>query len=485
MSQVNYIRDKRKDGDSIAKISRELSIDEKTVRKYLKQKDFSPQKPVMKEVPSKLDPYKDQILEWMKDDEGTWEKQHHTAKRVHERLQETYEAYDSSYVTVQRFMKKEKEKRRRNQGFQELVWHPGEAQADFGEVECVYQGETVRKKFLTLSFPHSNNSMSQMFDGENAECVCQGLKTMFEEMGGVPPLIIFDNATGVGRRIGEIIRETKLFKLFRAHYGFSVRFCNPESGNEKGHVENKVGYTRRNWFVPVPQFDDMETYNKLLLTKHLKKAEEDHYKKLIPIKELFEADLKALQNLPEVRFEVVRYEYVKTDGYGKVRIDGSHFYSSAPEYGGLVLLVGIRAFVIEVFKPNMELLVSHPRKYGKERTDSVDHRTSLAVLSRNVGAWPNSGLREIVPPAVRLYLDNQEKGVLKEALRTIYQISKDYDADHAIQAFELAIQQNGQSPLADAAVFAARMSDLDIDGIPESGPDLSPYDSLLSAGGVL
>lgn len=485
MSQVNCIRDKRKDGYSIAEISRELSIDEKTVRKYLKMKDFSPKKPVKQAFPTKLDPYKEQILQWMEDDKGVWAKQQHTAKRMHERLQEMYEAYDCSYILVQRFMKKVKEERRSCEGFQELVWHPGESQADFGEVECLYQGKRERKKFLTLSFPYSNNSMSQVFDGENAECVCQGLKNIFEEMGGVPPLIIFDNATGVGRKIGEKIREAKLFAQFRAHYRFSVRFTNPNSGNEKGHVENKVGYTRRNWFVPVPQFDDMQAYNTLLLSMHLKKAEEPHYKKLIPIKELFVEDSKAFLELAQVNFDVVRYVYVKADGYGKVQIDGNHYYSSCPEYGGRTLLIGIRALTIEIYQSDMEILVSHPRRYGKDRTDSVDHRTSLAVLSRNVGAWPNSGLREMVPASVRLYLDHQEKVLLKEALRTIYQISKDYDVDHAIRAFELAITQDGQSPLADAAIFAARMADLDIDGIPESGPDLAPYDRFLTAGGAM
>ncbi len=48
MSQVNCIRDKRKDGCSIAKIARELSIDEKTVRKYLQREDYSPKLPEMK-----------------------------------------------------------------------------------------------------------------------------------------------------------------------------------------------------------------------------------------------------------------------------------------------------------------------------------------------------------------------------------------------------------------------------------------------------
>jgi transposase len=217
---------------------------------------------------------------------------------------------------------------------QELVWHPGETQTDFGEADFIERGEKIRKKYLTLSFPQSNNSFTQVFGGENAECVCQGLKDIFTYIGGVPRIIVFDNATGVGRRVGEVIREAKLFQRFRVHYGFSVRFCNPYAGYEKGNVENKIGYTRRNMFVPEPVFDNVEAFNCDLLDRHVTKAEELHYKKLLPIAELYRADKQALMPLPGKPFDVCRYEYVKTDGYGKIHIDARHHYSTRPEYAG-------------------------------------------------------------------------------------------------------------------------------------------------------
>ena len=45
MPQVNSIKDRAQDGISVAGIARELAIDEKTVRKYLRQDDFSPRPP--------------------------------------------------------------------------------------------------------------------------------------------------------------------------------------------------------------------------------------------------------------------------------------------------------------------------------------------------------------------------------------------------------------------------------------------------------
>lgn len=56
--------------------------------------DLSPKKPVKQAFPTKLDPYREQILRWMEDDKGVWAKQHHTAKQMYERLQEMYEVYD-------------------------------------------------------------------------------------------------------------------------------------------------------------------------------------------------------------------------------------------------------------------------------------------------------------------------------------------------------------------------------------------------------
>ena len=94
MSQVNYIRDLSNSGYRIAEISKKLKLDRKTVRKYLNQEDFSPTPPVKHPVPSKLDPYKPKILEWLAEDQHVWQKQQHTAKRILDRLREE-EGFDA------------------------------------------------------------------------------------------------------------------------------------------------------------------------------------------------------------------------------------------------------------------------------------------------------------------------------------------------------------------------------------------------------
>jgi transposase len=483
MPQIHGIRELSRDGHSIAEISRKQNVDEKTVRKYLKQEDFSPRPPEKQQRSSRLDPHKSLIDTWLEEDQARWRKQRHTAKRIHERLKEESPGYDCSYNIVQRYVKVVKSQLRCQRASQELVWHPGESQGDFGEADFIEQGVQLRKKYLTVSFPHSNDSFSQVFGGETAECVCQGLQDIFHYIEGVPWVIVFDNATGVGRRIGSVIHESDLFRRMRAHYGFSVRFCNPYSGHEKGHVENKIGYTRRNLFVPEPTFDDIRAFNRELLDRHREKAEELHYKKLIPIKQLFEADKKLLLPLPSAPFDVCRYEYLKTDGYGKIHLDGRHYYSTRPEYARQEVLVAVRAHTIDILDDQKRIVVSHPRQFGTKRSDTVDYRTSLAMLTRNAGAWRNSGIRELVPAQLKQMMDNQPRDQLKATLRTMQQLATTYSFETAIRALSEGIRIN-RTRFCDTAVLAARISEYGLDTAAEAGPDLSGYDTLLKQAGA-
>lgn len=480
MSQINDIRDLSNCGYRISEIAKKTGSDPKTIRKYLAQEDFSPAPPLMQERSSKLDEYKPIIQEWLDEDKKHWRKQHHTAQRVYERLVDEY-GYTGSYSIVQRYLRKCRTRQTEKANL-ELIWDPGPAQVDFGEADFYEQGKLIRKKYLTVSFPYSNDGYSQVFGGETSECVCQGLQDIFEFIGGVPPLLIFDNATGVGRRVGDVIHECELFSRFRAHYHFRVRFCNPYSGWEKGNVERKVNYNRENLFVPVPHFNKVEDYNRKLLLCHEKKASELHYKKQIPIRELFEEDRKALLVLPPKRFLVCRYEWLKADGYGKVCLDGKHFYSTKPENAHQNVLVGIQAHTIDILTDGGQLVTRHRRVFGDSRTDVSDYSTSLAVLMKNSGAWENSGLRRETPDILRSYMDAQPKEKLKDCLRIMNELTNQYDFRTATEAMNMACER-GNINICDVSVLAARITGYGIYTPPEAGPSLSVYDETFLKGG--
>jgi len=77
----------------------------------------------------------------------------------------TAAGYGASHVlrnVVQRYVRQVRRMNYEQRANQELVWHPGETQADFGEADFIERGEKIRKKYLTLSFPQSNNSFTQV-----------------------------------------------------------------------------------------------------------------------------------------------------------------------------------------------------------------------------------------------------------------------------------------------------------------------------------
>lgn len=112
-------------------------------------------------------------------------------------------------------------------------------------------------------------------------------------MGYVPNTIWFDQMSSVALRTRDergVVKPTDFIVRFATHYGFDIKLCNPNSGHEKGNVENKVGTIRRNIFVPEPTIKDLDEFNQKLLEKCLEANKELHYRHKVPIKDLFESE---------------------------------------------------------------------------------------------------------------------------------------------------------------------------------------------------
>ena len=163
MSQINHIRDLSKCGYNVSEIHRKTGADHKTIEKYLAKEDFSEEPPKRKIRKSILDPYKPLIHEWIEEDKNHWSKQHHTAKRIYDRLV-AEEGYTGSYDTIRKYVHGIR-KDRQQKATQELVWLPGFAQVDFGEADFCEENICRRRKYLVLSFPYSNDGYAQVFGG--------------------------------------------------------------------------------------------------------------------------------------------------------------------------------------------------------------------------------------------------------------------------------------------------------------------------------
>jgi hypothetical protein len=269
------------------------------------------------------------IQQWLADDRQTFYQQRHTTRRIYDRLRTECPDFQGSYPLVPRRVRSLRATPPAT-GTLARVWHPGECPGDFGTADAVIDGVPQTGKYLTVRVPYSQAGYLQLYGGDTAECLITGLQAVFERLGGVPPRLIFDNASAVGRRVAGEIRLTELFQRFQAHHGFQVTLCNPYSGHEKGPGENKVGDRRRQFLVPRPEMPDRPAFNQALLPRCEADWARPHYKTHTPIAVLVGEDQAALRPVPRARCDPVRYVAVPTDGYGKFRWDSVHYYSTTP-----------------------------------------------------------------------------------------------------------------------------------------------------------
>ncbi len=425
MTEINDIRNAFfEKGMNISDISRDFSIDRKTVRKYINQENFNENPPLAEkaQVISKLNPYMEEIDSWLEGDQKARKKQRHTAKRVHSRLQEKYPEFDVSYRTVADYVREKKKEiyKTGTKSYLPLIHEAGEAQVDFGNADFYERGILYNGNYLNLSYPFSNAGYLQLFKGENKECLFEGMVRIFEYIGGVPNRLWFDNASTLVTRIlknkdmsedrtGEKRIFTDTFLRFRGHHGFISAFCNPASGNEKGNVENKVGYHRRNFLVPIPEFEDLEEYNKELLERSVRDHDRGHYRREGTIEDLHKEDKKCLLPLPSVPFDSSRYETYRTDNCGKFRIDGIHTYSTAPKHARSRILVRITSDKVIPLDESHRQITEHSRLYGANRQESMNWIPYLTQLSRSPGALKYTGIYNMLPGTVQVYLNGLDK----------------------------------------------------------------------------
>ena len=448
MSRIDEIRRAYfEEGKTISGISAEYALDRKTVRKYVMKEDFNAVVPSAgrEAMQPKLDPYKKTIDEWLEGDMKARRKQRHTAKRVYDRLVETHAGFDCSYRTVAAYVgSRRKSLYATDRAALPLVHKAGEAQADFGSADFYLNGKLYDGNYLNVSFPYSNAGYLQLFKGENAECLFEGLTTIFVRLGGIPPRIWFDNASTLVAAVlkGGARDLTQGFLRFKEHHGFIAAFCNPNAGHEKGNVENKVGYHRRNLLVPVPEFVDLDAYNRTLLDRSVEDHGRAHYRFDGSIAQRHEEDRKALLPLPAAAYDCAGYERRRVDAWGKIRLTPAHVYSTAPKYAGATILVRKTANDVIPLDGSHRAITVHKRLYGSGKQEAMDWLPYLTQLSRNPGALKYTGIREMLPDPLRRYLDGLERAEQGKVLKVLANLSERDGFDKAVESVAEAVRRN-------------------------------------------
>ena len=411
-------------GVSWRRIAREVGVSRQTVRKYAQLEDCSPEPPVRAESRSKLDPYKPLIDKWLEADRFMPRKQRHTARRVYDRLV-AEQGFDGSYPIVQRYVKRWRQEHRvPGEGYLELEWSPGVMQVDFGLAQAVIAGNRTDVHCLVVSFPHSNMRYAVALPGENAECVCEGLRVVFDHAGVAPLVMVFDNATGAGHRVAwNGITVVDVFQRFVEH------------------------------------------------------ARRPHYRLKVPVGDLFADERACMQRLPSEPFDACRWEVRKADKVGVVEVD-SHRYLAGPSWRGWTLDVGLRAFDVEIRTQDGRTVARLPRAYGSDHGTVRDPACLLPALARKTRAWGESPIRGDFPDKLRLAIDAQDS---KQRRRTFRLIAKAADASGFKAATAAAEHLVEQGHGIDEASLMAMSRRIAAGETPRTTPvpDLHDYDRFM------
>ena len=437
MPQQQYIKHLyEKEAFSINKIRKTMDIDWRTAAKYAYKEDWNKtDKPKQKRKRPVMESFSETVDVWILEDQLLPRKERRPATAMWRQLKKKH-GFTGSERTVRAYVSERKKELRIGQEEQYLeLEHPiGEAQADFGMTHVIWDGEFKEIRSLTTAYPFSNVGFTVPLPGENTLCFLYGLRLIFEMSGGVPRKMRFDNLSAAVVSIGKNGQRVlcEQFERFMLHYRFEAEFCNPGKGNEKGCTENKVGYTRRNWYLPYPEAEDFETLTLELHQRAIEDLERPHYAKGTQMSTLWAEEQKALLPLPREPFEPVEFKSVRVNKFGKVKVD-TESYELPNARVGESILAKIWWDKVELLDHNQQCLATYPRPYTL-KPKPIDWQGYFAIFVRKPNGAKNSSLYRFLPPAVLSYLEADPE-LYRDRLKFVYALlQENYSIDFIAQA---------------------------------------------------
>jgi hypothetical protein len=137
---------------------------------------------------------------------------------------------------------------------------PGEfSQHDFGQVDVEYLDGTIQRvRFFASRLKYSRLMRVSLVKDETTETLVRNLADHLDSWGGAPLMCVFDRPKTVAihwKRNGEVTEWNSSFAYATLELGVGVELCWPYRPQEKGSVENLVGFVK-NSFFKVRRFRD-------------------------------------------------------------------------------------------------------------------------------------------------------------------------------------------------------------------------------------
>jgi transposase len=466
------------EGKSKRQIAREQNHSRKTIDKAIDNRPPQPYRLSKPKPAPVFGAYRARADELLAENAHLPPKQQYTGHKIFELLQA--EGYQGSEARVRLHVTQWNKSHRAPKLFLPLEFEPGQdAQADWGEAIAVIGGVRQTVQVFVMWLSYSRRRFVMCFPSQKQESFFYGHVCAFEHFGGVPWRISYDNLSTAVRLMaeGRVRREHRQFIAFRSYYLFESHFCQPEAGWEKGGVEGAVGFSRRNFLVPIPEVASFEELNLQLLQACLRDDQRRVSRQQETIGQMWERERPLLRSLPPYPYECCVTTSARLNGYSMIVFETNR-YSAPVNRARRDVIIKASPFHLDILD-GTTLLARHPRCYGREQ-DLFEPLHYLPLLEQRPGAfdyarpmrqwrkdWPESYhqmlrvLRERWPEGGR--------GV-QEFVRVL-RLHEQYPAAQVQQAIEQALTYG--CPHLDGVLHCLHQLDAEAAGLP-SKPGVEP-----------
>ena len=465
---------------TIAQTARALGVHAQTVAKWVKRSQFRARQPAPRT--SRLDPFKAQIVRLL-------ETHPYSAQQIFQRLRE--QDFEGGFTIVKDYVRKVRPVRR--EAFLKLSFAPGEcAQLDWGEYGSIGVGSTRRRlSFFIMVLCYSRLMYVEFTVSQTMEHFLAAHEHAFAAFHGTPARLMIDNLKSavLQRVVGEAPVFNARYLDFARHWGFDISPCNVSKGNEKGRVENGVGYVKKN-FLNGLDFLDFSAVNPaaqvwLDTIANVRIHGETHQR---PV-DLFIEEQPRLRPLNPMRYDIATIKSQRASKQFRVTLDTNR-YSVPAEYASQRVTLKATPDWVCIYHQD-KLIARHARSYDRRKDfEDPDHPKALLAQRRN--AREQRLLMQFLSLSrhAQVYYEGIEQRRLnpRHHLRKIVALSEIYGVDAIDRAIQDGIAFHAYSCEYIANILEMRARDLpepgalhltrrqDLLDIEIAAPDLSPYE---------
>ena len=324
---------------------------------------------------------------------------------------------------------------------------PGEfSQHDFGQVDVRFHDGTKRRvHFFATRMKYSRWVEVTLVPDQTVESLVRPLVDHFDAIGGVPLCAVFDRPKTVAlawRKNGEVTDWNPVFAAVTLELGVGVEVCWPYRANQKGAVENLVGWVKGSFFKQRRFLDEEDLRRQLGEWRVEVNTERPSRATGVPPSERMAEELPRLRPLKVAPSELALRVPVYVGPTGMVTHDG-HQYSMPPDaigISGTLFLYRERVRIVAA-----RFTAEHPRLFDSGAKSVLrEHRAQMvAAVSGKRGKryLKRQQLLELGRPALEYLTEitHRRPRAWTREVERLHDLLQETSPDDLRQAFQTAL----------------------------------------------